>query len=362
MKILVTGIEGYIGKVLGPYLVERGHEVTGFDTGFYREGSLFETQGIKYPRCVQGDLRRLSEPVLKGCDAVVHLAELSNDPLGQHNPELTYKINHLGTVALAAAAKKCGISRFIYTSSCSVYGTGSGEFKDEHSAVNPQTAYAHCKVMVERDVSALADDEFTPTFLRNATAYGPSPRMRFDLVLNSLAGLAYTTNRIAMTSDGSPWRPLVHLRDIAHAIACALEAPREVVHNQIFNVGATEENYQIKDIAQIISEVFPGCALSFGRSDGDNRSYRVRFDKIHSNLPAFRCANTALSGARELLELFQKINLTNELFQFRSFTRLKQLQYLLKSGQIDEQFFWTSEERASRDHAGVLGKVGTAAP
>jgi nucleoside-diphosphate-sugar epimerase len=241
-------------------------------------------------------------------------------------------------------AKKTGVSRFIYTSSCSVYGAGSGEFKDEHSPVNPQTAYAACKVLVERDVSALADDNFTPTFLRNATAYGPSPRMRFDLVLNNLAGLAWTTRQIKLTSDGSPWRPLVHVRDIAHAIACVLEAPREAVHNELFNVGATEENYQVKDIAQIVSETFPGCALTFGNSDGDNRSYRVCFDKIHSKLPGFRRRNALADGARELLALFQQIGMSRETFEFRAYTRLKQLEYLLKTGHIDDQLFWTQPQ------------------
>ena len=197
---------------------------------------------------------------------------------------------------------KVGVKRFVYTSSCSVYGTGSGEFKDEQSETNPQTAYARCKTLVERDVSTLADDDFSPTFLRNATAYGASPRMRFDLVLNNLAGFAWTTRQIKMTSDGTPWRPLVHVRDIAHAIACALAAPRDLVHNEVFNVGSTSENYQVREIAQIVADTFPGCELSFGTSDGDNRSYRVCFDKIHSRLPGFDCRYNAAAGANELLE------------------------------------------------------------
>jgi nucleoside-diphosphate-sugar epimerase len=341
MNILVTGMEGYIGSVLAPYLMQRGHSVTGLDTGFYREGWLYHPQNPKLPACINKDVRSIIEEDLCGFDAVVHLAELSNDPLGQHNPELTYNINHLGTVVLAQKCVKAGITRFVYTSSCSVYGAGSGEYKDEQSETRPQTAYAKCKMLVERDLSTIATDDFSPIFLRNATAYGASPHMRFDLVLNNLAGLAWTTKEIKMTSDGTPWRPLVHVRDIAQAIACTLEAPREVVHKEVFNVGSTAENYQVREIGQIVAETFPSCKLSFGKSDGDNRSYRVCFDKIHSRLPGFKCQHDAVAGARELLDLFQSIDMSFGVFNFRSYTRLKQLQYLLQTGQIDDQFYWT---------------------
>ena len=340
MKILLTGSDGYIGSVVGPYLVQRGHAVTGLDTGFYREGCFFEDAEIETIPCIRKDLRAVTEADLVGFDAVVHLAELSNDPLGQHKPELTYVINHQGSVALAQKSKKVSIARFVYTSSCSVYGAGTGDFKTEESETNPQTAYAQCKVLVERDVSGMSTDDFSPTFLRNATAYGPSPRMRFDLVLNNLAGLAWTAKEIRMTSDGTPWRPLVHVRDIAHAIACSLEAPRGAVHNQIFNVGQTSENYQVKAIAEIIAKTFPDCKLALGNSDGDNRSYRVRFDKINSGLPGFYCQNDAVSGAAELLDLFMKINMSRETFEFRAFTRLNQLKHLLHTEQIDGRFFW----------------------
>jgi nucleoside-diphosphate-sugar epimerase len=340
MKILVTGVDGYIGTVLAGHLTERGHRIVGLDTGFYREGELYNDPASDRPPCVNKDLRKITENDLRGFEAIVHLAELSNDPLGQHNPELTYAINHLGTVALAAKCKKVGVSRFVYTSSCSVYGAGSGDFKSEESETNPQTAYANCKVLVERDLSAMADDEFSPTFLRNATAYGASPRMRFDLVVNNLSGLAWTTKEIKMTSDGSPWRPLVHVRDIAQAIACTLEAPKKIVHNQIFNVGSTRENYQVKEIARLVADAFPGCSVSFGKSDGDNRSYRVCFDKINSVLPGFKCHNDAATGARELRELFQRIDMSREIFEARPYTRLKQLQYLVRTSQIDEKFFW----------------------
>jgi nucleoside-diphosphate-sugar epimerase len=341
MNILVTGIDGYIGSVLAPYLMRQGHSVIGLDTGFYREGWLYHPQMLKSPVCINKDMRRITEDDLVGFDAVVHLAELSNDPLGQHNPALTYSINHLGTVDLAHKCLKTGIARFVYTSSCSVYGAGSGEYKNEQSETNPQTAYAECKMLVERDLSAMASDNFSPTFLRNATAYGASPHMRFDLVLNNLAGLAWTTKEIKMMSDGTPWRPLVHVEDIAHAIACTLEAPRQVVHNEIFNVGSTSENYQVREIAHIVADTFPSCKLTFGQSDGDNRSYRVSFDKIHSRLPGFRCHYDTVSGARELLDLFQSIDMTLDVFNFRPYTRLRQLQYLLRTGQIDDQFYWT---------------------
>jgi len=339
MKVLVTGADGYIGVLLASLLLERGHDVVGLDTGFYRDGWLYNDL-IKPSTCITKDVRHVAEEDLKGFEAVVHLAEFSNDPLGQLNPEITYKINHLGSVGLARKCKKAEVTKFIYSSSCSVYGLGSDDFRTEESDTNPQTTYAKCKVLVERDVSAMADDEFSPTFLRNATAYGPSPRMRFDLVLNNLAGLAWTTREIKMISDGTPWRPLVHVLDICEAIACSLEAPRGIVHNQVFNVGDTEENYQIKDIAQIVARAFPGCELTFGASGGDNRSYRVSFEKINSQLPGFRCRRDATMGANQLRELFERIDMSRETFESRAYTRLKQLKYLIRTQQVDEDLFW----------------------
>jgi nucleoside-diphosphate-sugar epimerase len=343
MKLLVTGTDGYIGVLLAAVLGQRGHEVTGLDTGFYLDGLLYK--GGRLPmRRIQKDIRQITPDDLRGYDAVVHLAELSNDPLGQHNPELTFEINHLGSVALAGKAKETGVTRFVYTSSCSVYGIASSESVTEESPTNPQTAYAQCKALVERDVSALADDNFSPTFLRNATAFGASPRMRFDIVLNNLAGLAWTTKEIKMISDGTPWRPLVHVLDICEAVACALEAPRESVHNQVFNVGDNGQNYRVREIAQIVADVFPGCALSFGTNGADNRSYRVNFDKINSLLPGFRCQRDARTGARELRAVFERINLTREIFEFRAFTRLKQLEHLLQSAQIDARLYWRQSQ------------------
>jgi nucleoside-diphosphate-sugar epimerase len=225
-------------------------------------------------------------------------------------------------------------------SSCSVYGVATGEDVTEESPVNPQTAYAECKALVERDVKQMADDSFSPTFMRNATAFGASPRMRFDIVLNNLAGLAWTTKEIKMTSDGTPWRPLVHVLDICKAIICTLEAPRDIVHNQIFNVGDTAQNYRVKQIAEIIAETFKGCQLTFGENGADNRSYRVSFEKINKTLPGFKCEWDAQRGAKQLFDLFTQIDMSADIFLSRGFTRLKQLEYLIRTQQIDRDFFW----------------------
>jgi nucleoside-diphosphate-sugar epimerase len=343
MKLLVTGVEGYIGCLLAPMLQARGHDVVGYDTGYYRDGWLFSDRTLVpgFPRTINGDIREIQPELLQGVDAVVHLAELSNDPLGANVPELTYEINHRASVRLAELAKAAGVKRFVYTSSCSVYGVASGDKPmTETSPLNPQTAYGVCKTLVERDVAALASSGFSPTFLRNATAYGASPRMRFDIVLNNLCGIAATTGKIAMTSDGTPWRPLVHVLDICEAIACALDAPRDSVHNEIFNVGQDADNYQIREIAQIVADVYPGCELTFGPSGGDNRSYRVDFAKIRDQLPGFRCRWDARQGARQLHDVFGRIAMDAATFAARPFTRLTQLKYLSATGQLDDRFRW----------------------
>lgn len=341
MDILVTGHEGYIGSRLVPLLQAHGHNVRGLDTNFYTDGQLYDDLEAPEDGARQRDIRRMTLKDVTGVDAVVHLAELSNDPLSLHSEENTYAINHEGSVHIAELCKEAGVERFVYTSSCSVYGVPADEpIKDESSETHPQTAYANCKTLVERDLSALADDTFTPTFLRNGTAYGPSPRQRFDIVLNNLAGHAWTTGVINMTSDGSPWRPMVHVDDICQAIRCTLEASRDAVHNEVFNVGATDENYTIRQIAEIVAETFSGCKLSIGSSDGDNRSYRVNFDKIHRQLPGFAAQYTLADGAQQLKTVFEEIAMGRETFEFRAFTRLKQLKYLLETGQIDSEFFW----------------------
>jgi nucleoside-diphosphate-sugar epimerase len=342
LKVLVTGTNGYVGSILGPYLMDRGIEVVGVDTGFYRDGWLYSDNRAlsRSPMTINKDLRDISADDLRGIDGVAHLAELSNDPLGQNDPKITFEINHLGSVRLADLARKAGIRRFAYTSSCSIYGAGTGDFLDETSAPNPQTAYAECKMLVERDVGKMADDDFAPVFFRNATAYGPSPRMRFDIVLNDLCALAWTVKKIAMVSDGSPWRPVVHVEDMCEAIYRGLTAPEAAVRGQIFNVGQNSENFRVRELAAIVAEEFPGCEVSTGPSGGDNRSYRVNFTKINTQLPGFKCAHTARDGARQLRQLFERIQFTEELHRFRPFTRLKQLQHLQKTKQVDDKLFW----------------------
>lgn len=343
MRILVTGTDGYIGSVMGPWLQRAGFEVQGVDTGFYRNGWLcFPTTDL-VPTWTK-DIRSLTEHDVVDFDAVVHLAELSNDPLGELNPDVTYEVNHRGSLHLAKICQEAGVKRFVYASSCSVYGAGTGDWKSELSLPNPQTAYARCKVLVEQDVSQLADDNFSPTFLRNATAYGVSPRMRFDVVLNNLAGLAWTKREIRLHSDGSPWRPLVHIQDISLAVECVLRADREAIHNQVFNVGTTEENFQVREIADIVSSAVPGCQLSTGQGEKDNRSYRVNFDKIQKHLTLFRPKWTAERGAQELIETFRQIDMTDVEYQWRAYTRLKQLKHLCETGQVDENLFWRSAQ------------------
>lgn len=342
MKVFVTGVNGYIGAVLAPYLFERGISVLGLDTGYYRDGWLYSDDRAMAvaPQTLNKDLRHVTAADMAGCDAVAHLAELSNDPLGQNSPEVTHRINHHGSVLLAQEARKAGIRRFVYTSSCSVYGAGTGDFLDETAAPNPQTAYAECKVLVERDVGAMTGPDFCPVFLRNATAYGPSPRMRFDIVINDLSALAWTTKRIAMTSDGSPWRPVVHVLDICEAIYRSLVAPEDAVRGKVFNVGRTSENYRVREIAEIVAGEFPGCEVTVGTNSADNRSYRVNFDRIHRELPGFECRYTARDGARHLRQVFERIQMTPEIYGFRAFTRLKQLNYIKGTGQVDADLFW----------------------
>jgi nucleoside-diphosphate-sugar epimerase len=339
MRILVTGADGYIGSVLASRLLECGHQVVGLDTGYYRAGWLFN-DGKDRPTQLNRDIRGVTADDLEGFDAVVHLAELSNDPLGAHDPEKTYQINHRASVDLAESAKRAGVARFVYTSSCSVYGAAGQDIVSETSPVNPQTAYARCKALVEGDVGRLADADFCPTFLRNATAFGVSPRMRFDIVLNNLAGLAWTTGRLAMTSDGTPWRPIVHVQDICEAIIATLQAPRAAVNGEIVNVGADANNYRIREIADALSEVFPECEITFGDNDGDNRSYRVSFDKIGRVLPGFRCAWDVHRGARQLRALCEHIGLTEEMFTAPPYTRLRELQRLVDTGQLDDTLRW----------------------
>jgi nucleoside-diphosphate-sugar epimerase len=339
MKVLVTGTDGYIGSVMAPYLVKRGHEVVGLDTGFYRAGSLYDGyNGFKTQ--ITKDTRQIQLEDLRGFEACIDLAGLSNDALGQLNPEITYDINHHGSARLARLCKEAGVSRFLYSSSCSVYGIASQDIVTEESEANPLTAYAKSKILVEQELMKLASDGFSPIMFRNATAFGVSPRMRFDIVLNNFAGHAWTSKEIKLKSDGSPERPMVHILDISQAFACALDLPREALHNQIINVGDTNQNYRVREIAEAISAVFPGCTVSFGKNDADERSYRVSFKKIKELIPAFQCTMNLEAGAKEFRKLFEDIDLSLEDFEFSAYTRIKQLKLLLQTEKIDSNLYW----------------------
>ncbi|OZB19939.1 MAG: NAD-dependent dehydratase [Rhodobacterales bacterium 34-62-10] len=341
MRVLFTGADGYIGALLGPYLLNKGIDAVGLDTGFYRQGWLYPMSGPR-PAVITRDLRDITAEDLQGFDAIAHLAELSNDPLGQQDPGLTHEINHGGSVRLAELARKAGIKRFVYMSSCSVYGVGKAdEILDETSEVNPQTAYAECKVKVENDLTKMAGDDFEPCFLRNATAYGASPRQRFDIVLNDLCGLAWTTGKIKLLSDGSPWRPLVHALDMCQAVHLSLTAPADAIRGQKYNVGSSDQNYRVIEIARIVANEFPGCELEVGEPSADNRSYRVNFDKIGKVLPDFKCQWTAEKGAAQLHNIFRQIDMKEEDFRAPPYTRLKMLMKHRAAGLLDPKLYWT---------------------
>jgi nucleoside-diphosphate-sugar epimerase len=342
MKVLITGHAGYIGAVLVPQLREVGHEVVGLDTDFFA-GCDFGEGPAGVPT-LRTDLRELEVDTLVGFDAVIHLAALSNDPLGDLNPECTYDINHRASVQLARLAKEAGVPRFLFSSSCSLYGVAAGDgLLTEEAAFNPVTAYGASKVRVEQDVAPLADAAFSPSFLRNATAYGVSPRLRADLVVNNLVGFAYTTGEVLIGSDGTPWRPLVHIEDIARAFLAVLHAPRELVHNEAFNVGRTTENYQIRDIAHMVRDVVPGSRIKYAPGGGpDPRCYRVDCDKIARRLPEFQPQWTVRRGIEQLYTAFKEHGLTAEEFLSAKYLRLKQIKKLQGAQLLDATLRWVA--------------------
>ncbi len=334
MRVLVTGHLGYIGTVMVPMLLSEGYEVVGLDSDLYRS-CTFGDNFVEVPS-IRKDIRDVELDDLRDFDAVCHLAGLSNDPLGDFNPELTYEINHKASVRLAELAKKAGVGRYVFSSSCSCYGAAGDDMLDEESPFNPVTPYGKSKVWTERDVSPMADDNFSPTFLRNATAYGVSPRLRFDLVLNNLAAWAFTTGKILMKSDGSPWRPIVHIRDIALAFIAALGAPRELIHNKAFNVGVTQDNLQIRDIAQIVGQTIPDCVVQFAEgASPDTRNYRVNCERLPQTLSAFRPQWNARRGAQELYEAYKKYGITLEDFEGPRYQRIGHIRKLLDEGVLD---------------------------
>jgi nucleoside-diphosphate-sugar epimerase len=341
MRILVTGHNGYIGTILTPMLLSLGHEVVGFDSDLY-ERCTFGSQ-LTDVRSIRKDLRDVERQDVEGFDAVMHLAALSNDPLGNLNPDLTYDINYRASVKLAKLAREAGVSRYIFSSSCSTYGAAPGDqMLTEDAEFNPVTPYGESKVLVEKEVSQLADDHFSPVFLRNATAYGVSPRLRFDIVLNNLVAWAYSTGKVLIKSDGTPWRPIIHIGDISRAFIAALNAPREVIHNQAFNVGRNDQNYRIRDLADIVKETVPGCEIEYAQDAGpDKRTYRVDFSKIAENLPEFKPQWDARKGAQELYEVYKACDLKLEEFEGPKYKRIDHIKLLLSEGTLDYSLRWT---------------------
>jgi nucleoside-diphosphate-sugar epimerase len=339
MRLLVTGNQGFIGPVLTAMTQARGHRVTGLDVGYFADCLARPEAEAKADVQILRDMRDVIAKDVEGADAVIHLAGLSNDPMGELNPGLTYDINLEATLSLARLAKAAGVGRFVFASSCSIYGAAGGAgMLDETAPLEPVSAYAVSKARSEEGLTALADHDFSPVFMRNATAYGLGPRPRFDLVVNNLAGWAHATGVLKVMSDGTPWRPLVHIEDIALAALCAVEAPRHAVHGQAFNIGRSDANYQVREIAVMVQQVFPKAMVDItGETGGDPRSYRVNFDKALTFLPGFKPRWTLEDGVEEVGRWLRNGGLDGSEFDSRRFIRLKQLKALREAGVLDDR-------------------------
>ncbi|HVS03395.1 MAG TPA: SDR family oxidoreductase [Thermoanaerobaculia bacterium] len=341
MQVLLTGHEGYIGAVLAPRLLAAGHQVVGLDAGWFADCAFGDDAALRGLPSLRRDLRQVQASHLAGFDAVVQLAALSNDPLGDLDPALTMAINEQATIRLARLAKEAGVERFVFSSSCSTYGAAGDAFLDEQAPFSPVTPYALSKVRVEAALMALADERFTPVALRNATAYGVSPRLRVDLVLNNLVAWAVTSGKILLMSDGTPWRPIVHVEDICSAFLAALEAPRQAVHAQAFNIGRTAENYRIRELAEIVAATVPGCTIRYAEGAGpDARCYRVSCAKAEEGLPGYAARWDAAAGARELYDAYQAEGLSAERFAGPTYKRLGWIRHLQAAGSLSPDLRW----------------------
>lgn len=339
MKVLVTGHNGYIGQVMVPFLRTAGHDVVGLDT-FYYEGCQFDDE-VSPTDVIRKDLRDVKPTDLEGFDAVIALGALSNDALADLRPELTYDINYRATVQLAESAKRAGVARFLFSSSCSLYGAAGDEHLTEEAGFNPLTPYGDSKIKVEQDLTRFADELFSPVYLRNATAYGVSPSLRADLMVNNLVGYALTTGKVLIKSDGMPWRPLIHIEDISRAFLAALEAPRQVVHDRAFNVGVTSENYRVKEVADIVAQVVPGSVVEYAPgASPDARNYRVDFSRIAAELPAFQPQWTVPAGVEELYRAFRDHGLTAEEFTSAKYLRIRTVLDHKEADRLDEELRW----------------------